>query len=721
MKWVVFLFCFLATAASAQSVSVKSGEHGDFTRLVLTFPNAADWDLGRTEDGYELKVGIQQAVFNLSSVYDLIDRKRLRSIWVDPGTGHLQLGIGCACHIIPFELGAQTLVLDIRGGPPPEQSSFENAFSDGTILPPLAGISPDRPKARISTAGVYNWIDSIPTAAGTETTAEPTDPTATRLETESRLDTFRTMVVDELGRGATAGIIDMDVTAPLSTDPPSQAPQTPSQARAALDELPGITVAAPNNPRPDLATTGADCPDPQAFDLSEWSDTNDAGVALSEARGRLLTEFDVPNKDNVIAAAKTHLYFGFGAEARGMIHAFLPSGADTSQLVTLSYILDGETPSFNAFADLQSCGSPAAMWSLLAETALSAQDGTDGDAVAQAFLGLPKHLRLSLGPTLLDRLQAIGDMANAEVVKQAFARSAAPETPTLALVEAEQALLEGNPDAAEKALPGSDRSDDALKQLFALVEARFQKGKPLAAGDLLALEAFAFEQGSGPLNPEFDRALSHAYALNGDFQKAFARAAASQTLTADVWSLLAKGGSTATVLEFGVSVPKALQKGLEPETRLAMATRLMDAGLPNAASDWLDDQSNDSGLSARVAIANNDARGALRLLSATASEADPALLASAYQALGAYEEASAIFEAADMPDQARQLQFWQNKWPASEDTTGDAWAVTAQLLAPSPADSALPPLQSGQALLETSVQTRDAVAALLAEVTVPEP
>ena len=36
---LALLLVFLASMAQAQSVTVKSGEHGPFTRLVLTFPS----------------------------------------------------------------------------------------------------------------------------------------------------------------------------------------------------------------------------------------------------------------------------------------------------------------------------------------------------------------------------------------------------------------------------------------------------------------------------------------------------------------------------------------------------------------------------------------------------------------------------------------------------------------------------------------------------------
>ena len=145
LKIMTLAFAVLSGPAAAQVVTVKSGEHGDFTRIVLSLPVSGDWRLGRTPDGYEVAITQGRPNYDLSDVYRLIKPDRLRSIWADPGTGLLQLGIGCSCHVIPFEFGPSNLVIDIREGSPPVGSSFEVPLAGGGHWRPWAPFNPRGP------------------------------------------------------------------------------------------------------------------------------------------------------------------------------------------------------------------------------------------------------------------------------------------------------------------------------------------------------------------------------------------------------------------------------------------------------------------------------------------------------------------------------------------------------------------------------------------------
>ena len=124
-------------SAHAEAVKVTSGDHPDFTRIVIEYPGPVDWKVGRTADGYELRLPGGAAQYDLSEVFGLIGKDRLAAIWADPDTGALHFGIGCACFAMPFEFRPGTVVVDIRNGVPPKGSSFEEAL-DGSIAPGLA-------------------------------------------------------------------------------------------------------------------------------------------------------------------------------------------------------------------------------------------------------------------------------------------------------------------------------------------------------------------------------------------------------------------------------------------------------------------------------------------------------------------------------------------------------------------------------------------------------
>lgn len=721
MKRLLIALLFWASAAQSQSVSVKSGEHGAFTRLVLTYPKPVDWVLGRRANGYGVQIKGNSDPYDFSSVYQLITKDRLRSIWVDPTTGELQMGIDCYCHAIPFELDPRTLVIDIKDGPPPKNSSFELNLSDGRSAAPITAPPTRRPRTNPASGVSYDWLSPhVPRPEGQVTPANQHEDASHPVlpNRDVQRDAFRYLLVDQVGRGATAGVITMEHPkadqGQVSEQDRTTAP--PRQARAALDELPGISVSAERNSKPDFTVQGEICPPDTELDFNGWAGSDDAATELSRARAFLLSEFDVPDAKMVLAAVNTHLYFGFGAEARLLLSSMLPRRQQDPFRMSLSYLVEGEQPPDNPFLNMQSCDSAASLWSVLATDSDTLLAHINGPAVSRTFLSLPQHLRAVLGPVTAMRLMKSGDGANAEVVKQSFERSVSPDNPAAALLEASQALQSGDPVGAEAALPTSKAAMDSL---LLLVQARFDQRKAVEAKDLEALQAFAFEHGDGPLKPGLDRALAHAAALGNKFEAAFRYAAGQPDLERDIWLLLADVGSDAQLFDFAVGIDAAQRETLPSTLRSKVAERLVQAGLPNAAAGWASGKDIAADLAARVALYNHDARAALRLLSDRLSETDPELLASAYAALGDLDRAESAYRSAGKTAEADRLLRWSGTWPSASDEKSAPWNDVTALLDPVDSAAALPPLRAGQARVTQSTSTRQAIDALLAAVPMP--
>ncbi|MDP2082082.1 MAG: hypothetical protein U0934_21390 [Pseudotabrizicola sp.] len=716
MKLLLVLLIFLAGPAQAQSVSVRSGEHGTFTRLVFIFPTPVDWTLGRTPAGYGLQITGPTLSYDVSSIYQKISKDRLRSVWADPESGALLLGIDCECHAIPFELTPKILVVDIRAGRPPEGSSFELALADGTKAPPIQAAQRPRPRKATKSDQTYDWLAQ----AGPAQAQAAADLTAakTGMENDLRLEDFRSMLIDEVGRGATQGVVEMERPSPTIA---SSADTLPENARVALNELPGIEISTKEGARPDLMVRGEVCPKAADLTAGPWAATDNPGSELAQARSALLTEFDVPEPKMVLHAVDTHLYFGFGAEARLLLTRFLPAGQADPLRIGLSYLVDSERPPENPFDAMQSCDTAVALWALLAAPDDKTLFHVNGVAASRTFLSLPPHLRSLFGSEVAKRLQRSGDSANAEVVRQSFERAVPVGDPTVSLLTADQALYSGSPIAAEAALPTTASGETAMAALLTLVEARFQQRKPLEGNDILTLEAFAFENGSGTFKPQLDRALSHGAALAGDFKNAFSRAEGTAVLEQDVWMLLGEMGAESQLLTFAVGLDPLRRATLPLATRTMIAKRLLDTGLPNAASDWA--QSDDIGadLAARIALANGDARSALRALATQLPDADPDLVAASYAALGDYDSAASTYQAAGDREGAIRAQRWARNWPtpsnsaaeADENSPAEPWGTVANLIGTDETQASAPPLQASLAQLGQSKATREAIAALL--------
>ena len=77
IRLLLVLFA-LARPVSAEPMRVYSGEHGEFTRLVVELPAALDWTVGRTPKGYAFAVaGLKNPDYDLSGVLQKISRNRI--------------------------------------------------------------------------------------------------------------------------------------------------------------------------------------------------------------------------------------------------------------------------------------------------------------------------------------------------------------------------------------------------------------------------------------------------------------------------------------------------------------------------------------------------------------------------------------------------------------------------------------------------------------------
>ncbi|WP_143093096.1 tetratricopeptide repeat protein [Celeribacter neptunius] len=105
-------------------VDVLSGEHVDFSRLVMQFPTAVDWQFGRTADGsYALRVDAPDVSFNTTGVFNKIPRSRVETL--SSGASELIVTVPGNVHADAFELRAGRIVIDIKDGQPQANAAFE--------------------------------------------------------------------------------------------------------------------------------------------------------------------------------------------------------------------------------------------------------------------------------------------------------------------------------------------------------------------------------------------------------------------------------------------------------------------------------------------------------------------------------------------------------------------------------------------------------------------
>ncbi len=126
---VVLLIGALGSDAVAEPVRVRSGEHPGFTRVVLQFARPTAWTIGRTGQGYGLRLGRSDVALDLAGAFDLIPRTRITAMSTGPGDTALLIATDCDCHIEAFEDRPGLVVIDLLDGPPSPLSRFETALN----------------------------------------------------------------------------------------------------------------------------------------------------------------------------------------------------------------------------------------------------------------------------------------------------------------------------------------------------------------------------------------------------------------------------------------------------------------------------------------------------------------------------------------------------------------------------------------------------------------
>jgi hypothetical protein len=703
IRILLLVLALLPVIANAAPVTVQSGEHDGFTRLVFDYREPVDWQVGRTTDGYELRAS-NRSGYDFTQVFDLIGKGRLAAIWADPQSGAVRVGIACACHAIPFEFRPGIIVVDLRDGAPPKGSSFEIAL-DGSAAPDLSTRPEPRPRPRPETAATYDWL-SVPLD---DSQVEDTPMPARLPDLEPSLEPLREALLRQLSRGAAQGLVDMAI--PKAGRGSASGNGSPS-VQIRVGDLPGVESATPDQTNP-ISAAGLQCPSSASLDIATWGSDSPISEQLANSATGLIGEFDKPDPEAVARAVKFRIFAGFGAEARQMLQAFPIDLPDALLWRSLSYLVDGETETGGHFAGMAACDSPAALWALIADR--SEASHANRKAVLIAFSALPAHLRQVLGPDLAGLFLDSGDPESARAIKDAITRAPGSASSAVTMLEAEMLLKSGDPQAAEAELKAilADPGPTTSEALIAYVEARFAQSLPVNANVVPALEAIVLELAETDTRPNAVRALALAQASSGDFPAAFATTHDLPEVSQDVWQILAIQGTDSAVLSHAVRDETDTYPALKPDITETLVTRLLDLGFSRQAANWLDTLSSPSPLlAARVALAKGDPRAALTWLSG-ASDADAAAIrASALLELGQYSEASMTFAEAGQAEAASVAARLTKDWGSLPEGQPDPWKSAAQFAVPATAPES-GPLKRGNDLVETSAATRVAVTDLL--------
>lgn len=655
---IAALLAILPMAASGQTVRVLTGEHADFTRLVLQIPVGLDWTLqgSGAERTFAPATGL---TFDLSTVFDRIPRTRLDSARARGGM--LTLGLACDCPVRAWQDRPGLVIIDIS-----DPTAVSTSAEPLTVPAEVATQRPTIDGARAARE------------AGERLAREHAERSASQTETSAAID-------DDLVAGIAADLGHQFARALGQGLLESGVEQTTATAVLRPDEtvieLPANMRIVDVTQRPDLDTPPPQSPDPAcrgSESLDFLLDRTDRGFSqgLGQYGQSLFGEFDQASDQGFLDLVQHYLAAGFGAEARSLISNLRDPLPGREVLLGFSDVLEGRmSNSRMRLAEALNCGGAVAIGALLArpETA----DLADiAPSITLSFGRLPPSLQAILGADLVASLIAGGARDEARIVAEGLRRSPWSAAEDVILADA---LLEGvRGDPARSA----DRLDSiALRTLdgtIAWLNLALSEGTVVAASALDDAEALAAEHRGTSEGSVIMAAVVRLRAQSSQPDSALVTldrleawegnqndsARTIDALRDEVWSQLTQTTDDHALIALTLSRSDWLDPDLSLATRQALARRLVDLGFARAADRLLAPETDSQSLRLRAlaALAQDEPAAAIPLIEGDPSDEALRIRAAAASREGRFAEAAALLDSAGVVDAAASAGILDGDW-----------------------------------------------------------
>ena len=668
--------------ALAQTIDVTTGEHTDFTRVVLEVGNAIDGEISTNEDGYAVQFDTAKN-FNVRGFFDLIPKDRIEGVRVEDN--RLTLLSFCECEVASFRVGNRYLVIDVvdRKTKP---------------RPLMRTIVKDEPQPTVEIA-----VDSQEFTLKTETL--PRD-----------IQQFENIVVQGVSRAATQGLLIP--SAEVDDDR-----EIRSISRHLDDKGVGILTRTDLDIRSGSSvfenSTGQTCLPDAWFAVTTWGTDDPFNLQVSELRNNLFGEFDNIDEKALIDLAKLYIRFGFGEEAKLTLELDGETSQERLVYQTIAELLEGSQPTSSLLDGDVSCEGASSLWAFLARSSDGFSSEPARDAILRAFRELPENLQIHFGPRLATGFQALEDYQAAEM---ALSRSISKDVQTFeaSVAEVAQKTVSAPPTAVVQAyenLLATDRrmTPEVLAEYFDYAVSNDVEIEPQA---LTLADAMLFEASNdldiGRLAKSYIEALFKLGRVTAGLQNLAKfepeiEKSTYQMLLSNGAILASKQLEPIDFLELAFSeFPKTVGDVAQNE----MAARLITLGFPQQAAELLRRPATGAAmetrrnLRARAAIAEGDTQGAQEILSGVTNETSDEIRNEAEflelnSGLG--------FDFSATPEDTRNWRVgeWAKLAQNSDELLRD---VSLAMIDPDvPQGPSTQPIAQGRSLLEEASNTRDLI------------
>ena len=612
--WALVVWLAGGVAASAQTIDVMSGEHSDFTRLVLDIGEDRDWALAEADGMLRLSLSPQVDGFAIGQVFNVIPRTRLADM---RATGTLDLSLACDCPVSANRYQGRYLIVDI---------------GDPVDPPPGDGDPTDDAVAQAEAARRLAAAETLPDLTTLLTDPSDTAP-ASRPDTPSpdsglpdaasvSLEQASQIMAEQLARAAASGLLQPQLDRPV----PYAARVNPGRSPAPRPQEQQVSMAVGASPEPDENDDATPHPEPPSgipiraetavdaalhhaigagrqetrlvctgreMAMVDWSAGAGVDQGLGLLRQGLYDERDQLQPDGVLALARHYLYFGFGAEAAFWLTRLEQPPED---LLVVAALVDGVPgPHFPPVTDPVICSDEEFLWRYLDGALADTLTEDQGNRLQRATAALPRVLRDQVAPRTARQLHRDGHAHAARNLRDMLVRGG--RLPAAARLQLDLDLgipQDGGAVATRLALAQAIRDDGADPVAAMSYAMAFDRdtGSAITQTRLIAAEALLRENGMGPSTVALWHEVVLAQASRGQIDRVLELLAApgmpqdavGDTLTALFADRLSADDTAALFILARVHGPAWLAEGsVAGRARVGSIAHLRDAGLSEAA------------------------------------------------------------------------------------------------------------------------------------------
>lgn len=553
LLWIVFGQAVTIDASFAQAVIVRSGEHRDYSRLVLKFAHLKGWKLWRHGTKYELTTSSGNQPIDYSQVFRFIPKTRLQAIMGDPGNGGvIRMIVSQDHHVTATEMLPGKLVVDIRRGRP---DSPDGLVARGGMPDP----TPKAPVRLSSTSSRESYITAKQSVRGGKTVNRtekfPPGPKRQVVVVPSPMPDFRVLraqeqLIGSLDNALAEGVISRAIRTPPqrvlvpSLDFENGASDVKNNAHDPAQPDGGIVASGAISDHLNIKTStvfdrarnrklqidqerstgGSLCLDDSHFDMSGWKDSAPVHRQISRLRMSLSDEIDQVDPAVLQKLVRLYVVLGFGTEARALMHAFDIKMPDRSLLTDLSGLLEsGKIENSRVLTSQTGCKGAVQLWTFLASGRVPLGQTPDREMISGYFSNLSADLRQRIGPVFGEILLLSGFEEDAHAVARIIARSAGKDHDAFSLFQARLDLKDNHRTQARHILNDliKKSSQTAPEALIVLARDYLQHGDTVPDRIFLEIGAHAFTLRRSKMGGDLTSLEIKILASRGDQNTAF--------------------------------------------------------------------------------------------------------------------------------------------------------------------------------------------------------